>query len=84
MVVVTVEVWPHGHEGQKRTIGRLYITNDGTGSVAAGNYTVEAEHAGTYYGRRKGPWKRGRVTGFVRTLSPYRLLCRALQAIRET
>lgn len=83
MIVVKMELWPGGDESRMRPLGTVHIINDGTGSVARGNYTVEAFHAGSYI-KRKGVWKRGRVRGFLRNLSPYRLLCRALTAVGET
>lgn len=84
MVVVKLEVWPHGDQSKAYPLGEIQIANDGTGNEVAGNYEVLAKHAGMYYGKRPEPFKRGRVTGFHRKLSPYRLLCRALQAICET
>lgn len=81
MIVVKIELWPHGDASEKRMLGKLYISNIG-GDAQIGNYKVEALHAGIYYGR-KGFFKTGRVNGFPRRLSPYRLLCRALKAIGE-
>lgn len=83
MLVIKVELWPHGDESLKEDFGTIKIINDGTGDVQTGNYTVEASHTGTYRSR-KGIWKRGAVKGFSRRLSPYRLICRALRAIGET
>lgn len=84
MVVVTIELWPHGNPEQIQTLGVIRIINDGTGTLEAGNYKVEAEHAGIFRGKKKGLFKTGVVRGFMRSLSPYRLLCRSLLAIRET
>lgn len=84
MIVVKMELWPRGDKTRARPLGELVICNDGTGTPAQGNYTVEAKHAGKFYGQRREPYKRGRVMGFVRTLSPYRLLYRALKDLGET
>ena len=84
MVVVKLELWPGGDETQARPLGIIAIANDGTGNADAGNYTAEASHAGRYFGRRREPYKRCRVTGFARCLSPYRLLYRVLKAMGET
>lgn len=83
MIVVYIELWPGGDEEKKRLLGSLILTNDGTGTKKEGNYKVVASHAGIFFGKRKEPFKTGRVTGFVRKLSPYRLVCRALRAIGE-
>lgn len=84
MVVVKIELWPHGEESQKRDLGCLVISNDGTGDEKVSNYDVTASHAGIFFGKRKEPFKRGKVVGFMRNLSPYRLVSRALKAIGET
>ena len=83
-VVVKIELWPGGDEKKAIPLGGLTICNDGTGTSKVGNYDVEASHAGKYFGKRREPYKRGHVSGFGRHLSPYRLLFRALKAIRET
>lgn len=84
MIVVKMELWPGGDHTRARILGIIQIANDGTGDVNFGNYTVEASHAGKYFNKRKEPYRRGRVRGFRRILSPYRLLSRALAAIKET
>ncbi len=80
MVVVKIELWPHGDQTKSRTLGVMSIANDGTGSVEQGNYKAELSHAGVYYGRKPGAWKRGMVLGYRRTLSPYHLVSMALKA----
>lgn len=84
MIVVIIELWPGGCPDGKRQLGEIVISNDGSGTTEIGNYEVVASHAGNYFGKRPEPYKRGSVSGFARKLSPYRLLCRALHAIRET
>lgn len=79
MVVVKIELWPHGDESQMRPLGRIDIANDGTGTVALGNYDATFAHAGSYYGK-EGHYKKGRIVAFSRNLSPYHLIARALAA----
>lgn len=82
MIVVKMELWPGGDPTAARKLGEIHITNDNTGSAAFGNYDVALYHAGAY-AHRPGIWKTGKVIGFARRLSPYRLLCRALRACKE-
>ncbi len=81
MVVVKIELWPHGDASQAQPLGEIYISNDGTGSALRGNYDVELKHAGRYYGKL-GSWRTGKVSGFVRSLSPYHLVAMALKACK--
>lgn len=83
MVVVRIEMWPHGDESKAYPLGAVFIANDGTGDASLGNYDVTAVHAGAYFGKRKEPYKTGRVVGFLRKLSPYTLVAKALKAIGE-
>lgn len=54
MIRVTIELLPHGHERNKRTLGTMEIANDGSGDVATGSYrgTLHAEY--TPLSGRKG------------------------------
>lgn len=80
MIVVRIEMWPHGDERLKREIGAAMITNQGTGTRDAGNYTVRLMKSAEY-ARSPGVWKRGEVEGFPRLrLGPWDLLYRALHA----
>jgi hypothetical protein len=83
MVVVKIEIWPHGDESKAYPFGRINIINDGSGDNGTGNYKVEALHSGKFVDK-PGIFKTGVVKGFQRTLSVYRLLFRALASIRET
>lgn len=40
MIVLRVELWPHGRETFAKEIGRAYIANDGTAHGDRGNYNV--------------------------------------------
>ena len=48
MIVVKVELWPLGFEENKREIGRMTITNDGSSeNPKRGNYTARVMRRGT-------------------------------------
>ena len=79
MIVVSIEIWPHGDEEKARSLGNMVITNSGTGTKERGDYNVVLSHAGMYYGKRKEPWKTGRVTNHLRKLSPYHLVYKAIK-----
>jgi len=79
MVVVKIELHPGGDPEKARPLGLVVISNDGTGSDEQGNYDVALAHSGKYYGK-KGVYKRGKVRGFRRALSPYHLIKMALEA----
>lgn len=83
MIVVRMELWPGGDQTKARPLGVITIVNDGTGTVEEGNYDVAASHAGKFFGKRREPYKEGRVLGFIRGWSPYKLLYRALKALGE-
>lgn len=83
MVVVRIELWPHGDHSKSTTLGVITITNDGTGTKEFGNYDVCVSHvagAPEHLKKRNPCYKTGKVTGFMRKLSPYHLLIRALKA----
>jgi len=84
MIVVTIELWPKGNQDKSRPLGVLAIANDGTGTPELGNYTWTLSHAGVYFGKRKEPFKKGRLRNFPRHLSPYRLISRILKEAKET
>lgn len=69
MIKITVEIYPFGVTEEKRTIGELFIVNDGTGTIEFGNYSyginkinqegdVEAHHIGLIkkHKRFSGVW----------------------------
>lgn len=80
MVVVKIELWPNGDETKSKPLGIMTMSNDGTGSNKYGNYSVQLSHAGMFFGKRKEPWKSGKVKNFLRTASPYHLVSKALKA----
>jgi hypothetical protein len=79
MIVVKVELWPHGEEARAREIGRARIINDGTGDLARGNYQVELLKSAEYSKRPGTIYKRGTVRGFLRRRGPWPLLMLAIQ-----
>lgn len=40
MIVVRIEVWPHGDSSKARELDQVFIVNDGTGTKDLGNYSV--------------------------------------------
>ena len=60
MLVVRIELWPHGDVTRCKTLAAGTIVNDGTGTATRGNYRVQLKDA---LGR---PWKSGTVTNFPR------------------
>lgn len=75
MVVVTIEL--HGAvSGQKRHLGTMTISNDGTGSESVAHYAVTLSK----WSQPRIPWRRGRVSHFKRkVLGPYDLVFLALE-----
>lgn len=81
MVVVKIELWPHGLESKAREIGRAEIINDGTGTEEVGNYKIRLKHSGSWV-KKEGYWKTGGLSGYKRKVqSPYHLVMLALGAI---
>lgn len=79
MIVVTIELWPHGDSKRKQLLGCGAIANDGSGSNSTGNYNFELSD-------RSGKlWKSGEIKGFPRKrLLGWDLLFRILrQAVGE-
>lgn len=81
MLKVTIELWPHGDEERKRTLGTIDIWNDATGTHEVGNYTVRLSKELDQVKKKGGAWRKGKVTGFARLKKgPYDLLYLALKA----
>ena len=47
MIVVKIELWPGGDPGRCREIGRMTLTNLGTGTEYRGNYIARVMRRGT-------------------------------------
>ena len=56
MIVVTVELWPHGdpRPESREKLAQMVIANDGTGTVKRGNYTGSTLRKGTLRQQRAG------------------------------
>jgi hypothetical protein len=79
MIVIKLELWPGGDSSHSRPLGLICIANDGTGDDERGNYDVAASDCKDV----RKPYKAGKVKGFRRKWSPYRLLGMALKVIGE-
>ena len=76
MIVVKVELHS-ARTGKVSEIGRLLISNDGTGSPTRGNYVIQRLRRGT-----QAVQKTGRVEDYPRqSYSVWELLKRALKAV---
>lgn len=87
MLVLKLEMWPHGDETRKREIGRTYIYNDGQGSARRGNYEVRVCRKDKYgtnlddLRNGKGFTRTGRVEDYPRlSYNVWRLIARALKS----
>lgn len=93
MIVVRIELWPHGDETRKRELAIAVISNDVVRSLETegehGDYRVLVSHqAGTRYAQQAptvrellagaGLWKRGVLRNFPRSLGAVHLVQRAL------
>lgn len=78
MIVVRIELWPHGNRYQARQLGTARISNDRSSrSRGIGHYKVEL----TRWGDSGTLWRAGRVEDFPRLrLGPWDLLLWALRA----
>jgi len=74
MLVVTIEMWPHGDSARARTLERLLIVNDGTGDLVLGNYVVCFPNE---------PTPLARVQHFVRRHNAWELVYAALKRVRK-
>lgn len=89
MIVVKLEMWPHGDEGRAYTLGRTYIANVG-GDTKRGDYRVavcrKGETAcpwphGDVEAAGPPPTRTGEVRGYPRlSYNVWRLIARALLA----
>jgi len=86
MIVVKLEMWPHGREDKKYEIGRTYIYNAG-GSHERGDYEARVCRKGNYdyeledLRSGKGFTRKGSVTDYPRlSHNVWRLIIRALRA----
>lgn len=78
MIEVTIVMNKHGKGKEKRLLAAIAIANDGTGNSKVGNYEYALSHSGKYI-NKKGMYKKGKVKGFKRTDSVYKLLAMILK-----
>jgi hypothetical protein len=83
MLRITIELLPHGFEGNKRVLGIAEIENDGSGTRVRGNYKYRLWGELDIAQKKTRPWKSGRVAGFYRMSSSWKLLYRCLKAALE-
>lgn len=84
MIVVKVELHS-ARTGLTTELGRMLISNDGTGTTTTGNYDVRVAKKGVTDNQkiRQKPQRQGRVVGHKRqSLSIWSLVARALQSVR--
>lgn len=73
MLMVRIELWPHGDESRKSVLGTAEIANTGTGTESSGTYRSR------FSLKRPMPWKLAGVEGFPRKrLNAWDLLYRLL------
>ncbi len=91
MIVVKVELWPHGYEENTQEIGRVFVANVG-GDHRKGDYLVAAMRRG----EERCPWscgdganatatpvREGKVSGHARLSLPVLTLIRKALAAME-
>lgn len=93
MIFIRVEIWPHGNQDAKRTLGEAIIHNTGDGTSTRGTYAYILSRRGGFKERRHrgismadvgNVLKRGIITDFPRKkLLAWDLLLRALQKARS-
>jgi hypothetical protein len=93
MLMVKIEMWPHGDSSRKRDLAAIAIGNVG-GDAETGDYEylvshqIDSAYARDWCGHEafaahgQGAWKRGKVTGFKRSLGAVRLLQTVLRGMR--
>lgn len=85
MIVVKIEMWPHGSEEKKYDLGRIEIVNDVKTTMkdrSLGSYIVKLFKSASQGAKSPGIWRRGRVENFPRKrLGNYDLLYRALATL---
>lgn len=75
MINIPIDLWPLGDDMKSRSLGRLTIANDGTGSRERGNYNV------TIFGADGRSIRTGKVLDWPRLSRPvFELVIAALQA----
>jgi hypothetical protein len=74
MLVVKLELWPHGDKREARLLGQLIIANDCTGTAKVGNYTLSMA-------TEDGGAEIGRVARHRRSTGAWTLVAKALRVL---
>lgn len=84
MIVVKIEMWPHGDSTRPYDLGCIEIANCG-GTRSLGTYNARLLKSASHGAKAAGVWKRGIVEGFPRLrLGAYDLLFRVLAGVLGT
>jgi hypothetical protein len=81
MIVATIDLWPIGLERAKYPIGKVFITNDGGGTVETANYDLiceEYNRDGTLAATR-----RTKIKNFRRKNGALALLAEAVKSLND-
>lgn len=78
MIVVKIELWPHGDETKRKDLGYAAIAlNAVSEDRKIGNYDVALSHNGNFFDK-EGIWKSGQVIGHNRGDSVFVLIGHAI------
>lgn len=78
MIVVKLEIWPYGVEANARSLGKIEVHNDGTGSISRGNYLYKLR------GQKSRLMSRGEIKDYARNAQhPWNLIRRILKDWRD-
>jgi len=82
MLEIQVKLVPHGRRDQEKSVGRVFIINDGTGTKTRGNYRVAF---GTILpDKRVRVWKQGEIKNHPRKAkSVWKLIKKAFDLLEE-
>ena len=77
MINIPINLWPYGDDMREKSLGRIVIVNDGTGTVDRGNYYVRI------FDGNNRMIREGRVIDWPRKSRPvFELVLAGLQATR--
>lgn len=92
MISVEINLQPHGDVSREKTLARIIIWNDLSGSTTFGNYKYVVSHQDGYAGQLPDVralvddpqlgWKRGAIRNFNRRSGAVKLVAEVLRAAR--